>query len=262
MTKIKSSLNNTIAAKRRKTIYKWAQEQDSVNASELAEMFNVGISTIRRDLDALHEEGKLIRVHGGAMAKETASPRIPYKQSRDQHLNEKSLIAQAAIAYLPATGTVFIGGGTTTYQLATKITASLDICVVTNALDLATYLASNNLAEVDLIGGTVRPESLQTNCEESLENLYWDVTLISPAAIDIRRGITTDNRYAAFQEQTILKHGAKFVVLCDSSKIGRFAYAQVAPIDMIDVLITDSGADPEFIRQIKDEGVEVVLARD
>jgi DeoR family transcriptional regulator of aga operon len=132
--------------------------------------------------------------------------------------------------------------------------------VATNSLDIAAYLASNRITTVDFVGGTVRPESLQTNCEESLESLYWDVTFMGLAAIDIRRGITTDNRATARQETTILKHGSKFVALCDSSKIGRFAYAQVAPINVIDVFITDSGADPEFIEQMRDQGVEVVLA--
>jgi DeoR/GlpR family transcriptional regulator of sugar metabolism len=112
------------------------------------------------------------------------------------------------------------------------------------------------------VGGTIRPDSLQTNCEESLESLYWDVVFMGLAAIDIRRGITTDNRATARQETTILKHGSKFVALCDSSKLGRFAYAQVAPVGVIDVFITDSGADPEFVKQLSDQGVEVVIAAD
>jgi len=254
-----SSNSRSLAAERRMLICKMAQERGSVNVTELAQAFEAGISTIRRDLDALHEEGKLVRVHGGAILKETATPRTPYKQSRSQHIEEKSAIAEAALAYMPESGTVFMGGGTTTYQLALKIQAKMDTCVVTNALDLAAHLVSNNLADVDLVGGTVRKDSLQTNCEESLENLYWDVTFMSPAAIDIRRGITTDNRNTARQEQLILKHGAKFVALCDSSKINHFAYAQVAPITKIDVLITDSGADPEFVEQLRDVGVEVVV---
>lgn len=248
-----------LAADRKRLIYKMAEERGSVNATDLARTLGAGLSTIRRDLDALHKEGKLVRVHGGAVIREAATPRTPYRQSRDQHVEEKARIAEAALAYLPASGTIFIGGGTTTYQLATRIPAGLDICVVTNALDTAAHLASNRITEVDIIGGTVRPDSLQTNCEEMLDNLYWDVTFLSPAAVDIHRGITTDNRNTARQEQIILKHGSRFIVLCDSSKIGRFAYAQVAPIRAVDVLITDSGVDDAFVRELQDEGVKVVV---
>ena len=252
--------NNVIAAERRRYIYKLAQEQESVSAVQLARALAVGISTIRRDLDALHEEGKLLRVHGGAIIKDTATPRVPYRLSRDQHQAEKHRIAQAALAYVPDTGTIFVGGGTTTCTLATQLPAGKDICVVTNALDIAAYLASNHIATVDFVGGTIRPDSLQSNCEEGLDTLFWDVTFMGLAAIDLRRGITTDNRATARQETTIMTHGQKFVALCDSSKIGRFAYAQVAAVTAMDVFITDAGADPDFVRQLRDEGVEVVVA--
>lgn len=252
--------HNIIAAERRRTIYRLLQENESVNAADLAETLNVGISTIRRDLDTLHDEGRLIRVHGGAVVKETATSRIPYRQSRGQHVEQKMMIAQAALSYLPESGTVFMGGGTTTYALATKLTSNYDFSIVTNALDIAAYVASNNITSVDFVGGTIRPESLQSNCEEALERLYWDVTFMGLAAIDIYRGITTDSRSAAHQEITILKHGGKFVALCDSSKIGRFAYAQVAQVKSIDVFITDTGANADFIDAIREEGVEVVIA--
>lgn len=260
MAKVSNNKHNLIAAERRRTIYRILQENESVNVADLAEALDVGISTIRRDLDALHEQGRLIRVHGGAVIKETAMPRIPYRQSRGQHAAEKMMIAEAALTYLPESGTVFMGGGTTTYALATKMPKGRDISIVTNALDIAAYIASNNIATVDFVGGTIRPESLQSNCEEALEKLYWDVTFMGLAAIDLNRGITTDSRAAAHQEITILKHGAKFVALCDSSKIGRFAYAQVALPSAIDVFITDPGVSQEFVDALREEGVEVVVA--
>lgn len=255
----KSSRNNVIAAERRNNIYRIALDRGSVNAADLALIMGVGISTIRRDLDAMHEEGRLVRVHGGAIVRESAKPRVPYRESRDKHMVEKSAIARAALSFVPESGTIFLGGGTTTYQMAKSLSRDMDISVVTNALDIAAYIASEGIAPVDLIGGTVRQDSLQTNCEEALESLYWDVTFFSPAALDIARGITTDNRNIARQEQMIMRHGGKFVALCDSSKTGRFAYSQVAPVSVIDVLITDSGVDKEFVKKLADERVEVLV---
>ena len=254
-----SKQNHVIAAERRRTIYRLAEQKGSVNATDLAEALNVGISTVRRDLDALHNENKLLRVHGGAVIRESAAPREPYLQTRGQHGPEKAAIAQAALAYLPDSGTVFIGGGSTTYQLAISLRPRSGISVVTNALDVATYLAANDVAPVDFVGGTIRPESLQSNCEEALDALYWDITVMSPAALDVHRGITTDNRNTARQEVTILSHGSKFIALCDSSKVGRFAYARVAPVTAIGVLITDSGIAPDALKQLRDSGVEVVV---
>lgn len=251
-----------IAAVRRREICKILTREKSVNATELAEKFGVGISTIRRDLDALHDEGKLSRVHGGAVIKETAMPRIPYQQARDSNLSQKIQIAEAALAFLPESGNIFIGGGTTSYQFALRMPANPALCVTTNGLDIAAHIASNRLCPVDFAGGTIRPESLQSNCEEALETLYWDVTFMSVAALDITRGITTDNRNTAHQEQLIYRHGSKFVALCDSSKIGRFAYAHVAPVSIIDVLVTDQGITGEQVQQLEEQGVQVVVAGD
>ena len=252
--------NNMIAAERRRLICDRALRNKSVNATELAETLHVGISTIRRDLDALDAEGKLIRVHGGALARETVTPRVPYSQSRDKNTSQKAAVAEAALAYVPKTGAIFIGGGTTTYQLAIRLRAGRDISIVTNGLDIAAHLASNRVAAVDLVGGTIRADSLQTNCEEALETLFWDVTFMGLAAVDISRGVSTDNRATACQERLIRQHGNRFVALCDSSKIGRFVYAQVAQVSAIDVFITDPGADQGFVKQLQDQGVEVVVA--
>jgi DeoR/GlpR family transcriptional regulator of sugar metabolism len=66
-----------LAAERRREIYNWALKHGAVNVNTLAKMFGVGQNTIRRDLDILHREGKLIRSHGGAIIKDAVSDRQP-----------------------------------------------------------------------------------------------------------------------------------------------------------------------------------------
>lgn len=92
--------------------------------------------------------------------------------------------------------------------------------------------------------------AMQFGDDSQIDVAYWCLSpySLSLAALDIRRGITTDNRAIAHQETMILKHGNKFIALCDSSKIGRFAYAQVSPVSVIDVLITDGNVDPDFVK--------------
>ena len=257
------SPSGLIAAERRRRIYGQALQDGSVKAISLADELGVGINTIRNDLDALHRDGKLLRVHGGAVLIEGATPRPPYSQTRGENLREKSWIASAALAYLPASGSIFIGDGSTTYQFASILPADSHIHVITNALEVAGYIASNNVATVDFAGGTIRGDSLASDwtlSEEALKSLYWDVTFIGAAAIDIARGITTLDRSAARWERRIMEHGETVVVLCDSSKLSRFAYAQVGSVDLIDVLITDEGVSPAFVKELKAQGVEVVVA--
>jgi len=259
----RSGPKTLIAEERRRRIHRLALELGAVKVANLAEELCVGINTIRNDLDCLHREGKLLRVHGGAVVNDTATPRPPYDQTRGQNLEEKAKIAAAALDFLPANGSVFIGDGSTTYQFALRIPQNCALRVVTNSLETACHLAVNTSAMVDFVGGSIRTDSLASDCslsEEALERLYWDVTFMGAAAIDTKRGITTLDREAARWERKVMEHGGLVVVLCDSSKISRFAYAQVGPLSLIDVLITDAALPQAVAKEITGQGVRVIKA--
>lgn len=253
-----------VAAERRRIILDWIVRHGSVKVACLTDALEVGANTIRADLDALEREGKLMRVHGGAILKDRGTPRPPYSQTRGANLEEKSGIGAAALEFVPENGTIFIGSGSTTYQLAIRLTPEHRIHVVTNALDVAAYLASNQIATVDFLGGNIRPDSLESDLtlsEHSLESLYWDVAFMGAAAIDAARGITTFDRDTARCEKIVIGRAGKVVALCDSTKIGSFAYAQVGPASLIDVLVTDSGINSEMIEELSGQGIRVAVAK-
>jgi DeoR family fructose operon transcriptional repressor len=226
----------------------------------LTELFGVGISTIRNDLDSLEEEGKLVRVHGGAMPVESAKKRPPYLETRGTFLLEKSWIGRAAVPFLPEGGTIMIGSGSTTIEMVKQMRPNPRLQVVTNSLPAALHLASGAIARVDFLGGPIRPESLDTQSDEGLDMCYWDAAFIGAAALDIQRGITALDRRAARFDSTIIKNSRRLVVLCDSSKIGKWAYVQVGPVQLIHVLITDKNIDPATADEFRNLGVELVVA--
>lgn len=253
----------TLAAERRREIYNWALKHGSVNVNSLSRMFGVGQNTIRRDLDILHREGKLIRSHGGAIVKDVVSDRQPYSQIRHENIPQKEAIGQAAVGYLPRTGSVFLGPGSTVLRLAMRIPDDSQLHVITNSPEVALHLVSRTANTVDLLGGRVRSDSYETDCsfsDQVLDMLYWDVTFMGASAIDSVRGITSIDLSTARFERTIIEHANKVIVLCDSSKLGSFSYVKVGPLDLVDVLITDSLADPDIIESMRGQGVEVVLA--
>ena len=252
-----------IAEDRRRRIVERVLQQGSVSVNELAEMLGVGGNTIRRDLDALDREGRLRRSYGGAVPADSARLRPPYDQTRGEFMREKSWIGEAALSYLPETGTVFIGSGSTTYQLASRLTSSCRIHAITNSLEVAVCLASGGTTSVDFPGGSIRRDGLESDLSmsrEALDGLYWDVTMIGAEAIDPAHGITALDRTGADLQRFLVEHGRRSVILCDSSKLGRYAYAKVGPVGMIDTLITDAGVAPEMIGALAWEGVEVVVA--
>jgi len=257
-----SGQNTLIAAERRRKIYAWALQQGSVNATWLAQTLGVRPATIRHDLEVLQREGKLIRSHGGAIIKDAGTSRPPYSQTRRTNLEQKSWIGAAALQYLPESGTIFIGAGSTTYQLATRMPENRQLHVVTNSAEVAIQLTSTMAATVDLLGGRIRPDSFATNCllDPALEMLYWDVAFIGAPAVDVERGISTVDQDGALTTRKIIEHASKVILMCDSSKFGRLSYAKIGPVTLIHVLITDVGASPEIVRELSAQGVEVVTA--
>jgi DeoR family fructose operon transcriptional repressor len=53
---------------------------------------------------------------------------------------------------------------------------------------------------------------------------------------------------------------SRTVVLADSSKLGREHLVRFAGVDDVDVLVTDSEADPDAIAALTSAGMEVVVA--
>ncbi|MHB1001322.1 MAG: DeoR/GlpR family DNA-binding transcription regulator [Armatimonadota bacterium] len=253
--------NIVIAAERRRRILEWIRQYGTVEVVDLAESFGVGMNTIRNDLDVLQDEGKLTRVHGGAVIIETSTPRPPYIETRSANMDDKSRIAEAALAYVPDSGAIFIGAGSTTYQLAMKLPSSRQYHVVTNSIEVAGYLAAGGFAHVDILGGSIRSDSLASDgslATNIFDEIFWEATFMGAAAIDLQRGITTLDWSGAKWERKLIEHAGRVIVLCDSSKLGRFSHGRVGPVSLIDVLITDNAADKTFIDEIRKQGVEVI----
>lgn len=256
---------NLIAAERRHRIYELALLDGAVSVSDLAGTLGVVENTIRRDLDILHREGKLIRSYGGATVKERNLLAPPYSQTRGTNTLEKSWIGQAALEYLPSTGSIFINAGSTTYQMVARMPNDICMHIGTNSPEIAIYLASNTSADVDLHGGRIIPESLETDGSmawDVLENLFWDVSFLGISAIDLEHGITSIDMNVARLEKKIMQNSRKVIALCDSSKFGRFSHVRSGPISSIDVLITDKNVNLAIVEALRASGIEVVIAEE
>ncbi len=252
-----------LPSERRRQIEAWVQRHGAANIAQLSESLGVGANTIRRDLDQLAAEGRLIRSHGGAVANEPSPIRLPYADVRHANSDRKAWIADTATHLLPDTGSVFLADGTTVFALATRIPADAHFHVVTNSVQATLHLATHTRVSIELLGGRVRPELLATDCSlasEALDMLYWDIAFVGAAALDPKHGITERDAPEATRQRRILDHASRVVALCDSSKLGRCSYAKVGPLSLIDTIVTDHGADPDIVQSLRATGVEVLLA--
>jgi DeoR family transcriptional regulator, aga operon transcriptional repressor len=231
----------------------------SVSVTDVAADLDVSAATIRRDLELLESQRLLARTHGGAVAHGVLYELpLRYKSARNQQ--QKLRIAKEAAARVADGTAVGLTGGTTTTEVARALADRQRITVVTNALNIASELAVRPNLKLVVTGGVARSESYELVgplAEQSLADLNLDVVFIGVDGIDPDAGLTTHHEVEAGTNRSLLERAHRVVVVADSTKIGRVAFARICPLSAVTEMITDAGADGETLRRIADAGVRV-----
>jgi DeoR family transcriptional regulator of aga operon len=230
-----------------------------VEVADLASRLEASAATIRRDLELLEEQRLLTRTHGGAVA-QGVHYELPLRYKAARRQEEKRRIAAAAAERVPDGCAVGLTGGTTCTEIARALVARERLTVVTNALNIAAELAVRPHLKLVVTGGQARPESYELVgplAERSLAGINLDVVCIGVDGIDARAGCTTHHEVEASTNLALIERARHVIVAADSSKIGQVAFAQICPIDRIDELITDRGANARTLRSLRDAGLRV-----
>src|ERR687897_758342 len=137
---------------RRMALVEHLRADGGARVAQLGASFDVTPSTIRRDLQRLAREGRLVRTYGGA----AISDGMPRAARPDPHQAAKRAIARAAADLVTDDSTIAIGSGSTALAFAREI-ADRRLTVITNALDVANALLDREGIELIVLGGVVRP---------------------------------------------------------------------------------------------------------
>jgi len=248
---------------RRRRILRLIQERAQVTVAELAERFTVSAVTIRTDLAALDAVGAVLRIHGGAMRRRDSDD-VPIDVKQTLHRAEKVRIATAATELIRDGATLILDSGTTTAEIARQVRALRleSINVITNALNVAVVLA--NAPHVNLImpGGVLRGKSWSLcgpQAENAMRDLQADLLFLGVDSLDPEVGLMTPHVLEAQLNAQMIRIARTVVAVTDSSKLLRRNLSVIAPLEAVDILITDRGADAGCIEAIRDRGVEVRL---
>jgi DeoR family transcriptional regulator, fructose operon transcriptional repressor len=247
---------------RQQWIVERARAAGRVEVAALAEELDVTTETIRRDLKVLERHGLLRRVHGGGIPVERLGFE-PGLATRDVVLTaEKERIAKAALAELPSEGSILLDAGTTTARLADVLPADRELVVLTNGLPIAMALANRPNLTVLLLGGRVRGRTLAAVDSWALAALadsYVDVAFLGTNGISPERGLTTPDTTEAAVKRAMIASSRRSVVLADHTKVGTDHLAKFARLDDLDVVITDSGIEPEDAERLGNAGPRIVI---
>jgi DeoR family transcriptional regulator of aga operon len=246
-------------------------ERHTIEVDELQDELGVSAATIRRDLDHLDEQRMLTRTRGGAVASNVAYD-LPIRYKTSRRINEKLRIAEAAAALVTAGMTLACNGGTTTTAFARALAMRLDlstdqggepmVTVATNAVNIASELAVRPQVKLVVTGGVMRTQSYELVgplVEAVLDQLHFDLAVVGVNGVDPDDGASAADEKEAAVNRLMVSRAQRVVVVADSSKLGLTAFATICSASDIDVIVTDSGADPAVIARFEDAGIETIV---
>ena len=251
------------ATERQRRLLAWIEQRERVSVPEIIDHFAVSPATARRDLEALAGEGKVQRVHGGAIAMRRTPPEPPVLQRALEQAEEKKGIAALAASFVADGETIFLSSGTTVMEVAHLLRDRRGLTVFTNSLLVVNALADAPGVEVILLGGIVRSSEsslVGALTMRSLAELRALKVIFGIRAIDLEQGLTNNALEESLVDREILRLASETIIVADHTKFGRVSTVFVAPIDAIDVIVTDAAAPADMIAALRTAGVDVRIA--
>jgi DeoR/GlpR family transcriptional regulator of sugar metabolism len=251
------------ATERHDLILRLLEADGRVSVADLSTQTRVSEMTIRRDLETLESAGALSRVHGGAVPAQSQSYEPPFAVRAARHVEAKRRIGTAAAGLVHDGETVILDAGTTTMEVANALRGRRNLRLLALSLHIADMLVDEPGLTVMLPGGTARPGERSLIGElvlRGFRDLSFDTVFLTAGGVDLEHGISEYNLDDAAVKRAAFASARRRVAVADSSKLGRAAFARVAPLEQLDVLVTDDNAPPEFVKAVREVGVEVVLA--
>ncbi|MGO4690579.1 DeoR/GlpR family DNA-binding transcription regulator [Glaciibacter sp. 2TAF33] len=249
-------------AKRMVAILDLISLNGSVSLADLSAELSISPATARRDLSDLASQGLIVRTHGGASALDRERE-LPVALRDTRFTETKRSIARAMVERLPAERhVVALSGGTTTASVARELANHRDVTVVTNSLTIAGLLSAYPGVRIVMTGGFLRPQSLElvgALAESTFNSVNVGTAILGADGITAETGATTHDETEARTNHAMVVKAQRAVVVADGSKVGRVALAQCAATSEIQMLITDTTADPDELQRLRAAGVEVVV---
>ncbi len=231
---------------------------NKVLSSLLCTEINVSEDTIRRDLQELADEGKIIKVHGGALSHSFNQVSFPVNGVYSQ--NQKRIIAHKAIGLISNGMFVLTSGGTTIIEMARSLPPQLKATFISGSIPaILEYMHHPNI-DVIMIGDRISKNSKITVGPEAIAKIKQvkaDICFLGTNAIDPEVGIT-DNDWDVVQlKRAMIESSKKVVCLAIAEKINTSQPIRVCGIEDIDILVTELSPDNEIFKPYKKAGVTV-----
>ncbi len=253
------------AYERHQTILDLVQRYESVRVTDLAEQLNVSESTVRTDLETLSEQGFLVRVRGGAIARQDRrADDVPLylTQKAQTHAREKQAIARWAAGMIEDGDIIMLDASSTIFHIAPFVRDRRELTVFTNGIDVARLLAKEPSNTVIILGGILRSNGNSITGEISkqvLQDYHVQTAFVSCSGFTPDQGFFEIDLREAQMKTLMIQAAQQRVALLDSSKVGRVGLTVFGTLADFNTVVTDENISRPVIEAIRRAGVHVIV---
>ena len=245
--------------KRRQSLLDILHKQPGLRVPEIAKALGVSEGTIRNDLNALEEEGRLKRVHGGAvLTEQNQFQNNSFVRRYNQNVAAKIVIAREAALLVEDGDSILLDASSTSYYLARALSERKKLRVMTNGFEVARELAQNTSNSVILVGGVVNNDSSSVTgllSEQIIAEMRIEKAFFSCSGFSIERGMTEVHFEEAQLKRKAIESSKQVIALIDFSKFGKEDLTPFAQPMQIAHLFTDASITDEWKDLLKQANI-------
>lgn len=256
---------DVFATERRGAIARLVDDAGRVRVRDLAIRFAVSTVTIRKDLDLLESDGRLVRTHGGALGPERFGPEASFDIRERLQRAEKAAIALAAAGLVGEGESIVMDASTTALAVARQLRTRggwSQLTVITNGLRIASELAGTPGINVLMTGGRVRSEAMSVVGQLGdglFDRVNVQTAFVGAAGFTLDSGLSDATDEEAQIKRAMVAAARRVIAIVDHTKWERAAFATFCRTDEIDHVVTDEGAPPDMVDNLRQQGVNVTL---
>lgn len=252
-----------LSQERYKVIVDYLRLEGTVSIKKLTELLEVSIDTVRRDLRVLEKEGKIRKVHGGAVLSNDIVTNHAFENRKNLNLQEKKEISEKAILHIKEYQAIALNAGTTNIEFAKLLILSFEsLTIITNSLLIANILSVKKGFTIIVSGGFLNQEEHSFYGKNVIENIYSfnaDIAFINVNAVSLNKGLTDFRQGELEVINAYIDNVEKVIVLADSSKFETVSYLKICDLEKIDSIITDKNIDKKILKDYKNNNIEIII---
>lgn len=226
--------------KRINEVEKYVREKESASIEELAQVFNISVNTVRRDINELEQRGSIEKVYGGVRSK--PEELVNFSQRSTSHSEEKRYIAEKAASFIKTNDVVFLDSGTTTIDILEFLEPDLKCTIITNSFDILEKLEAFPNITLFVVGSLFRKQTrsfVTISTEKVITHLNVNKAFMSTTGISIKNGVTNSSQEEYWIKKEVAESANQVFILIDDSKFDKSALLTYSDLSEIDYVITN-----------------------